>query len=314
MTSKKPKISIVATLYQSAETIDAFYAQASQAARSKVGDDYEIVFVNDGSPDDSAERAAALVEADNHVVLVDLSRNFGHHKAMMTGLDYAHGDLVFLIDSDLEEDPQWLGSFLEQLENDQADVVYGVQKQRKGGATERFSGEIFYKLLNYVTRLDMPANIVTARLMTRRYVDALLRHREREVFLAGLWHITGFKQVPQVITKASNSATTYTLRRKLSILVNSITSFSNAPLVFIFYFGMIISLLSLVYIGWLVTLRLSTDTPVEGWTTVVASIWLIGGMIISFIGVIGIYMSKVFSETKQRPYTIVRSVHGRPEN
>jgi putative glycosyltransferase len=314
MTSKKPKISIVATLYQSAETIDAFYAQASQAARSKVGDDYEIVFVNDGSPDDSAERAAALVEADNHVVLVDLSRNFGHHKAMMTGLDYAHGDLVFLIDSDLEEDPQWLGSFLEQLENDQADVVYGVQKQRKGGATERFSGEIFYKLLNYVTRLDMPANIVTARLMTRRYVDALLRHREREVFLAGLWHITGFKQVPQVITKASNSATTYTLRRKLSILVNSITSFSNAPLVFIFYFGMIISLLSLVYIGWLVTLRFSTDTPVEGWTTVVASIWLIGGMIISFIGVIGIYMSKVFSETKQRPYTIVRSVHGRPEN
>lgn len=314
MTSKKPKISIVATLYQSAETIDAFYAQASQAARSKVGDDYEIVFVNDGSPDDSAERAAALVEADSHVVLVDLSRNFGHHKAMMTGLDYAHGDLVFLIDSDLEEDPQWLGSFLEQLENDQADVVYGVQKQRKGGATERFSGEIFYKLLNYVTRLDMPANIVTARLMTRRYVDALLRHREREVFLAGLWHITGFKQVPQVITKASNSATTYTLRRKLSILVNSITSFSNAPLVFIFYFGMIISLLTLVYIGWLVTLRLSTDTPVEGWTTVVASIWLIGGMIISFIGVIGIYMSKVFSETKQRPYTIVRSVHGRREN
>lgn len=314
MTSKKPKISIVATLYQSAETIDAFYAQASQAARSKVGDDYEIVFVNDGSPDDSAERAAALVEADNHVVLVDLSRNFGHHKAMMTGLDYAHGDLVFLIDSDLEEDPQWLGSFLEQLENDQADVVYGVQKQRKGGATERFSGEIFYKLLNYVTRLDMPANIVTARLMTRRYVDALLRHREREVFLAGLWHITGFKQVPQVITKASNSATTYTLRRKLSILVNSITSFSNAPLVFIFYFGMIISLLSLIYIGWLVTLRFSTDTPVEGWTTVVASIWLIGGMIISFIGVIGIYMSKVFSETKQRPYTIVRSVHGRREN
>jgi putative glycosyltransferase len=314
MTSQKPKISIVATLYQSAETIDAFYAQASQAARSKVGDDYEIVFVNDGSPDDSAERAAALVAADSHVVLVDLSRNFGHHKAMMTGLDYAHGDLVFLIDSDLEEDPQWLGSFLEQLENDQADVVYGVQKQRKGGATERFSGEIFYKLLNYVTRLDMPANIVTARLMTRRYVDALLRHREREVFLAGLWHITGFKQVPQVITKASNSATTYTLRRKLSILGNSITSFSNAPLVFIFYFGMIISLLSLVYIGWLVTLRFSTDTPVEGWTTVVASIWLIGGMIISFIGVIGIYMSKVFSETKQRPYTIVRSVHGQREN
>jgi putative glycosyltransferase len=305
------KLSIVATLYKSASYLAEFHRLASAAAQELVGDDYEIVLVNDGSPDNSLDTAVQLTEHDDHVVVVDLSRNFGHHKAMMTGLAHATGERVFLIDSDLEEEPGWLLTFAKKMEEDKSDVVYGVQEQRKGNLLERMSGRWFYGLFRLLTGLDLPENIVTARLMTPRYVDALLSHQEREVFMAGLWYITGFRQTPIIIKKHSTSETTYTFRSKMSLLVNSVTSFSNAPLIGIFYVGLAISMLSCVYISYLLIVKLTFLTPLEGWTSVMASIWLLGGMIISFIGVVGIYLSKIFSETKQRPYTIVRQVHGK---
>jgi putative glycosyltransferase len=305
------KLSIVATLYQSAAYLAEFHQRASAAAQERVGDDYEIVLVNDGSPDNSLDIAVKLTEQDSHVVVVDLSRNFGHHKAMMTGLAHASGERIFLIDSDLEEEPEWLLPFAQQMAEDDSDVVYGVQERRKGNFLERISGRWFYGLFRLLTGLYLPENIVTARLMSRRYVDALLSHQEREVFMAGLWHITGFIQKPRLIKKHSTSETTYTLRRKMSLLVNSVTSFSNAPLIGIFYIGLAISLLSCFYIIYLLIIKLVLATPLDGWTSVMASIWLLGGMIISFIGIVGIYLSKIFSETKQRPYTIVRQVHGK---
>jgi putative glycosyltransferase len=150
--------------------------------------------------------------------------------------------------------------------------------------------------------------------MTRRYVDALLLHEEREVFMAGLWHITGFDQRPQIVKKHSTSETTYTLSGKMSVLVNSVTSFSNAPLVGIFYIGVLISLVAVFYINYLSIQWIFLAKPLSGWTSVMASIWLLGGMIISFIGVLGIYLSKIFSETKQRPYTIVRQIYAKKQN
>lgn len=197
------------------------------------------------------------------------------------------------------------------MRSEHCDVVYGVQKRRKGNWLERWSGYWFYNFFNALTGLALPENIVTCRLMVRGYVDALLRHQEREVFMAGLWHITGFDQRPQSIQKLNTSDTTYTFSRKVSLLVNSITSFSNAPLIGIFYIGVTISLFAITYIAFLVTQRLFLQTYVSGWTSVMASIWLIGGMVISFIGVIGIYLSKIFSETKQRPYTIIRKIYGK---
>jgi len=304
------KLSIVATLYQSAPYITAFHTRASAAARQLVGEDYEIVFVNDGSPDNNLNLAVQLTETDSHIIVVDLSRNFGHHKAMMTGLAHAKGEKILLIDSDLEEEPECLIPFAEQMQRDSCDVVYGVQMQRKGAWFERWSGQLFYLLFNALTGLALPENIVTARLMTRRYVDALLRHEEREVFIAGLWYITGFDQRPQVVLKYSTSQTTYTFRRKMSLLVNSVTSFSNAPLVSIFYIGILISLFSLLYIGYLAIHWMFLAKPLSGWTSVMASIWLLGGLVISFIGMVGIYLAKIFSETKQRPYTIVRHIYG----
>jgi putative glycosyltransferase len=230
---------------------------------------------------------------------------------MMTGLEYSQGERVFLIDSDLEEEPEYLISFAAQMERDGSDVVYGVQESRKGGWFERWSGHWFYRVFRALTGMTLPENVLTVRLMTRRYVNALLRYREREVFLAGLWHITGFDQQAQKVTKHATSETTYTLRRKLSVLVNSVTSFSNAPLVGIFYIGVFISALASIYIAYLVGNWLLLSKPLGGWTSIMASIWLLGGMIISFIGVIGIYLSKIFSEAKQRPYTIVRQIYGR---
>ena len=304
------KLSIVATLYQSAPYLNEFYERARNAAYELVEEDFEIILVNDGSPDDSLELAIELTKADQHVVVIDLSRNFGHHKAMMTGLAHAKGAYIFLIDSDLEEEPEWLLNFATQMDQERCDVIYGAQERRKGNWFERWSGQWFYRLVKVLTGFALPENVVTARLMTRRYVDALLRHQEREVFMAGLWHITGFHQQPQKVKKHSLSKTTYTLGRKMSLLVNSVTSFSNAPLVSIFYIGLSISTFALIYIAYLITQWLFLATPLSGWTSMMASIWLLGGMIISFIGVVGIYLSKIFSETKQRPYTIVRQIYG----
>jgi putative glycosyltransferase len=303
------KLSVVATLYQSAPYVDEFCQRAAQQARLLVGDAFEIVLVNDGSPDDSLQRALALHRADPaHIVVVDLSRNFGHHKAMMTGLGYARGERVFLIDSDLEELPEWLPEFAGRMEQDHCDVVYGVQQARKGGRVEQVTGQWFYRFFRLLTGNTLPQNVVTARLMTRRYVRALLQHDEREFFIAGLWQLTGFDQRPHAVTKLSHSETTYTLRRKVSLLVNAVTSFSNAPLVAIFYVGVSIFLLALAYIAFSLYIWLRADTPVSGYTSLIASVWLLGGLMISFMGVIGIYLSKIFSETKRRPYTIVRDV------
>jgi putative glycosyltransferase len=303
------KLSIVTTLYQSASNIHEFYNRASAASQVLAGMDYEIIFVNDGSPDESLNLAVEISKRDPCIVVIDLSRNFGHHKSMMIGLRYAKGDQVFLIDSDLEEDPEWLLSFSKDFQDNDCDVVFGVQENRKGGWFERYSGQIFYKVFKLLTKLPLANNIVTSRLMTRRYVEALLLHEERELFMAGLWLITGFKQHPRVVNKHQRSMTTYTLGRKVSLFIDSITSFSSIPLMAIFYIGATLSFISFISIIPLVISWFFFEKPIAGWTSVIASIWLLGGMIISFIGVIGIYLSKIFSEVKQRPNAIVRQIY-----
>jgi putative glycosyltransferase len=303
------KLSIVTTLYRSQPYVREFFARSVAAATRLVGDDFEVVFVNDGSPDDSLGAAVALHREDPRAVVVDLARNFGHHKAMMTGLAQARGDLVFLIDSDLEEEPELLERFYAELAKGGSDVVYGVQARRKGGWLERLSGNVFYWALYRLNDLQIPRNVLTARLMTRRYVLSLLEYREREVFLLGLWHITGYVQVPLTVEKHSKGESTYTLRRKLSILLNSITSFSNRPLRGIFYTGAAISLVSACYIAYLTWFRLFRATPVDGWTSLIVSLWFLGGLIIFFLGVIGLYISKIFMEIKQRPYSTIRQVY-----
>ena len=303
------KLSVVTTLYMSAGHIEAFYRRISAAARGAAGDDYELVFVNDGSPDDSFDIVRKLADNDAKLSVVDLSRNFGQHKAMMTGLAHAAGDLVFLLDCDLEEDPEHLEQFVQRMIEDDCDVVYGVQETRRGGAFDRWFGGMFYKLFNFFAAARIPENVTNMRLMSQRYVQALMRHQEREMFMAGLWHITGFKQTPTPVTKHATSKSTYTLAKKISMFVTAVTSFSSAPLTGIFYCGVFISILAAFGILYLFINWATAERPPPGWTSVMASVWLLGGLIISFVGVIGIYLNKIFSETKQRPYTIVRQVY-----
>lgn len=307
------KLSIVTTMYHSAPYLREFHARASAAAR-QVTDDYEIVFVNDGSPDDSLDLAVQLSRADSRVVVVDLSRNFGHHKAMMAGLEYAQGERIFLIDCDLEESPEWLADFGRQLDDQHADVVYGVQTARKGGWFERWSGTCYYWILDRLSDIKHPHNLITARLMTRRYVDALLQHREREMVISGLWVICGFKQLELPVNKKDKKTSHYGLGRKLEHAVNAITSFSAFPLKLIMYIGTTIFIGSLLYIAYLVVFRLFLARPIDGWTSVMVSIWFMGGLTISLIGIVAQYLGKVFIEAKQRPYIIVREVYGRSKS
>jgi putative glycosyltransferase len=302
------RLSVVATLYNSEPYVEQFYQRASEAARS-FGGEYEIILVDDGSPDRSREMAIALSRRDAHLRVIELSRNFGHHKAMMTGLAHARGTLVFLIDSDLEEDPAWLGSFYDRMRQEGADVVYGIQSRRKGSLTERLSGALYYATLNSMLEFPLPRNVTTARLMTARYVSQLIRHRDREVCLAALWVMTGFHQIGITVDKKNRGASSYPIGKRLAIVVNAVTSFSNRPLVYIFYLGAFIMVTATLAATLLIWRVLFHGVGVAGWPSLVVSVWFLGGTTIFCLGVIGMYLSKVFMETKDRPYTVIRAYH-----
>ena len=303
------KLSIVTTLYKSSPYIDEFYSRISKEAQ-KITDDFEIIFVDDGSPDDSLQKAVALYEKDSKVKVIELSRNFGHHKAIMTGLSHAKGEFVFLIDSDLEEEPELLGKFWEELlKEKELDVVYGVQESRKGGWFEKWSGGLFWKLINFMSPIKIPSNMITARLMTYQYNKSLIEYKESEIFIGGIWAHTGYRQQELKVKKGSQSETTYTIKRKLSLFVNSITSFSSKPLIYIFYIGLITTFFSTIFILKLLIDKLFFGLAFEGWTSLIVSVWFFGGLIILLLGIIGIYLSKIFIEVKQRPYTIVRKLY-----
>ena len=301
-------ISIVTTMYQSEPYLAEFYRRITKSVL-KITNDYEIIFVNDGSPDNSQEKALEIFQSDEKVKIIDLSRNFGHHKAIMTGLSYASGELVFLIDCDLEEEPELLLRFYEEKKRPEVDVIYGVQEVRKGKFFERISGLIFFQVFNLLAEQKIPNNLITVRLMSRRYVKALVRHNERETVISGLWSITGFGQLGIKVNKHNKGASSYDLTRKISHLVNCITSFSNTPLILIFYIGSLIFLLSSIAAFYLIVRRFFFGILLAGWPSLIVSIWLLGGLTIFCLGIIGIYLSKIFTETKQRPYTIIRKIY-----
>jgi putative glycosyltransferase len=302
------KLSIVTTLYGSAPYLPEFHRRCTAAA-AELTDDFEIVLVHDGSPDDSLAVALELHARDPRVRVVDLARNFGQHKALLTGLEHARGDLVFCLDSDLEEDPAWLVDFHRTMQESGADVVFGVQRTRKGGLFERLSGSLYYALFRLLSSYPVPPNQAAARLMTRRYVRALVAHRDQEVYLAGLWAITGFEQIAVPVDKADKGHSSYSLRRKLGLMLSSVTSFSNVPLVLIFYLGMTVTVVSVgAATAALVSKLFFIDFDV-GWPSLIISVWLLGGLTFMCLGIIGMYLSKIFVETKDRPLTVIRHIH-----
>jgi putative glycosyltransferase len=308
----EPELSIVSTMYRSSEFISEFYRRIRAAAQS-LTPAYEIVLVDDGSPDDSLAKALALAAEDRRVRVVELTRNFGHHPAMLAGLRHARGRFVFLIDIDLEEKPEWLPEFWGDLHDSAADIVYGVQSLRVGSFTKRQMGALFYGIFNSVSDIKIPANGCTVRLMRRGYVDAVAQFQETHVFLMGLFSWAGFKQQARVVTKTRReSESTYTPMKLITLSFEAVTSFSSYPLTIIFMMGLCITLLALAYAAYLMIEKiLRPDYILSGFTSMMVSLWFIGGTIISVLGIIGMYVGRVFTEAKSRPQYLVREVHER---
>ena len=309
--SRPVNLTIVSTMYRSGPFIAEFLDRMSKAAQ-KLTEEYEIVLVNDGSPDDSLQRAVSLARDDGHVKVVDLSRNFGHHHAILAGLSQADGERVFLIDIDLEEQPEWLLTFADEQARSQADVVFGVQQEREGGLLSRILGGLFYKLFNALSETKIPENICTVRLMKREFVHALLRLKDRNLFLAGNFAWAGFEQLPIVVQKnRRRSPSNYNLKRTIRLFFDAVSSFSSYPLRAIFVTGLIISSLSGLFgLEMAVRKLLNPDAVVLGFSSIIVSIWFLGGLMIFFLGVIGLYLSKIFIEVKDRPQFIIRKIHG----
>lgn len=306
------KISVVTTMYQSALYIMEFYERI-KATLNNITNEQEIIIVNDGSKDSALDLAVSISEGDSSVRVIDLSRNFGHHKAVMEGLKSASGDLIFLIDCDLEEAPESLDRFHEEWVKyeGKVDVVYGVQQKREGGWFRCWAGSTFYTVYNFLSGESIPRNLSLTRLMTFRYVQSLILHAERNLVLSGIFQLTGFVQVPIEITKPYKGTTTYSVRKRFSLLVDSITSFSNRPLIAISLIGFLFTVLSFCLGFYLVFIKFFRGVSVEGWVSIVISIWFIGGLVIFFLGIVGLYIAKIYIEVKARPNAIVRHVYQR---
>lgn len=302
------KLSIVSTLYRSAKSLREFHRRAMMAAEALTGD-VEMVLVDDGSPDESLELAREIQRTDPRVVVVELSRNFGHHRAMMTGLAQVSGDLIFLLDSDLEEEPEILDDFYAKMTQGDWDVVYGVQAARRGGLLERLSGAAFYALIGALSDSKLPRNLVTARLMRRAYVDALVAHQDRSFQISELWQATGFRQTGMEVRKLSLSPTTYSFGKRLEMAVRQVVTTSTRLLHVIFHFGLLVFALSLVAMGFYLFRWMVHGIGVEGWLSVILSVWFFGGTIVMILGVLGLYIANIMHETKRRPYTVIRSIH-----
>ena len=311
-TRTRPRLSVVTMVYKSLPFLEEFLAQASDAARKYCGDDYyELIFVIDGSPDDSLAFLRARQARDEHIAIVDLSRNFGHHQAAWCGLHVARGERVFIIDCDLEVTPNVLEAFAERMQATGADVVYGYQEKRSGAAARKTLGDLFWRIFNLLSPTAVPRNICTERLMSRRYVDALLTMGDRNLFLAGMYFWVGFEQVGVPLQrKLREGRTSYNFFRRAQLMVRAISAFSSMPLQASFWIGLVIALTCTVYGSTLVIRKLlHPEAVLSGFTTLSLLISMSAGMIMMSLGVIGLYVSRIYNQTQQRPVYLIRSLY-----
>jgi putative glycosyltransferase len=298
------ELSIVTTTYNSAETIEQFLKNSYDLMRKLGIKDFEIVVIDDGSDAEHVKETVKACRIFAEVKLELLTRNFGHHVALLRGLKLSKGNLVFLIDSDLEEEVHWFENFFNALKNSEIDVAYGVQESRRGNLYERVTGAIFYWTMSKFMGVKIPKNFMTARLMRRTYVDNLLKFNEFNVNLSGLMTITGHSQQAVQFNKNRLRKGDYTLKRKMNVFVDAVTSFSDVPLRFIFKIGLMVIALTIFESLVLVLLWVwKTKTP-DGWLSLFLIVQLFGGLILASIGIVGIYLAKIFLEVKNRPRTL----------
>jgi putative glycosyltransferase len=305
-------LSVVTTLYKSKAFLEVFLKEIINSIETIEVKDFELIFVNDGSPDDSVAYLLERKKDISQIKIIDLSRNFGHHYAIQTGLDYASGDYIFLIDNDLETPPSVLVKFFNEIQNDATlDVVYGFQETRKGNFIEKKAGSFFWVLINKLSDTKIPHNILTERLMTKQYVNELLRLQDANLFIGGMFYWVGFNQKGIPVKKGlREGASTYTIKRRAELMLQAITSFSGKPLEWLFYIGLTISFFSFLFLVYLAIKKIIYSNEVQlGWTSVVAINVLILGIISTFLGLIGIYIFKIFKQVQGRPNAIIKKTY-----
>lgn len=306
------ELSIVTTLYKSQTFLNVFFHEIISVIESLKIKDYEIIVVNDGSPDNSLEFCLLQQREFPQIKVVDLSRNFGHHYALQAGISVASGDYVYLLDSDLETPPSFLATCYNEIKNNSdIDLIYGVQEGRKGHLLEKIGGDLFYAVFNALSDVKIPKNILTECIMTRAFVNNLLNLKDSNLFLAGMIHWVGLNKKGIAVKKRLRvGESTYTFRKRFQLMIQAVTSFSGRPLEFLFYIGMLVTILSMLYLIYLLISKLILGDAISiGWTSLLGVNLLSLGVISMFLGLIGLYVYRIYKQVQGRPNYIVKMIY-----
>jgi glycosyltransferase involved in cell wall biosynthesis len=308
----RPALSVVIPCYNEAACLELLHARVAAAARAAVGDDHEIVLINDGSRDDSWAVMQRLSEQDPRLVAINLSRNHGHQLALTAGLDLCSGEQILIIDADLQDPPELLTDMRATMTAEGADVVYAVRRKREGETIfKKATAAAFYRVLDRVTDTPIPLDTGDFRLMSRRALDALLSLPEQARFIRGMVAWVGFRQVPFPYDRAERHAgeTNYPLGKMVRLAFDAVTGFSTAPLRFASHASVILagaSLLLLFYILW----GFFEGSPVQGWTSTMLVVTILSAAQMFVLGMIGEYLGRLYIESKRRPLYLVADIAG----
>jgi polyisoprenyl-phosphate glycosyltransferase len=313
-TSSRPVYSIVAPVFNEQELLPEFYRRAV-AAMEQLGEPFELVLINDGSRDRTLAIMRELNEADPRVKVINFSRNFGHQLAITAGIDYARGDAVVVIDSDLQDPPEVIPGLIAEWKNGNQ-VVFAVRTEREGEtAFKKATATLFYRMIRNITNVDIPVDTGDFRLMDRRVVNVLKQMREQKRFMRGLSVWVGFKQTGVGYKRDARKAgeTKYPLRKMLKFAMDGITAFSYLPLQMATYTGFVIAVLGLMGIIAVILLRL-LGAELAGQATTLVAVLFMGGVQLVCIGIIGEYLGRIYDEVKRRPLYIVAEELGFDES
>ena len=309
---KRPKLSIVVPCYNEEACLEMLHARISAAAQASVGQDYEIVLINDGSRDASWKVMQRLSEGDPHLVAINLSRNHGHQLALTAGLDLCAGEEILIIDADLQDPPELLADMRAAMKSQSADVVYAVRRKRDGETIfKKITAAFFYRMLDRITDTPIPLDTGDFRLMTRRALDAFLSLPEQARFIRGMVAWIGFKQVPFPYDRHERHVgeSKYPLAKMIRFALDAITGFSTAPLRFASHVGLLLTaasalLVLYILIGWLF------GAAIPGWTSLMLVVVVLGAVQMFVLGMIGEYLGRLYVESKRRPLYLVADVAG----
>jgi len=303
-------VSVVTPVFNEVEVIEAFFRRVVKVMDSVESTELELIFVDDGSTDGSYEKLVGLARANGNVKIVKFSRNFGHQVAITAGIDYAKGDAVVVIDADLQDPPEIIKDFIGRW-REGYDVVYGVRQARAGESkTKLFTAHVFYRLLKFLTNIEIPVDVGDFRLMSRRAVEQFKEFREKDRFVRGLVSWIGFKQIGISYARDKRPAgvTKYPWRKMVKFALDGVTSFSTAPLRLAMWLGYGASFLAFLY-ACSVFVQKALGVTVQGWATVMVAMLFLGGVQLISIGIIGEYLGRIFNEVKQRPLYVVDEIY-----